>query len=159
MYLSTFYGIMLPYRIKVSRFNNMSNSKEAQKNILNEHVFYLHCFWITYPHFVTFFTLPIASITWRSNTWFSLVMSIFRHHLCLFYILKVSTIIIMVLAFFNILIIMCFVCIGYFHVNHDNWTDPPGFFAHGFTGVSNFVLWTWILWSNYTHAILLICYP
>ncbi|XP_053379075.1 cationic amino acid transporter 2-like isoform X2 [Mercenaria mercenaria] len=48
---------------------------------------------------------------------------------------KVSTVLMMVLTFFNILIVMCFVCIGYFHVKHDNWTEPPGFFAHGFTGV------------------------
>ncbi|XP_060571804.1 cationic amino acid transporter 2-like isoform X2 [Ruditapes philippinarum] len=48
---------------------------------------------------------------------------------------RLSTVLLMVLTFFNILIVMCFVCIGYFHVKHDNWTEPPGFFAHGFTGV------------------------
>ena len=39
------------------------------------------------------------------------------------------------LVFLNILIILCFVCVGYFHVEHKNWTDPPGFFSHGFSGV------------------------
>ncbi|KAL4221591.1 hypothetical protein ACF0H5_019848 [Mactra antiquata] len=48
---------------------------------------------------------------------------------------KLTSVILLVLAFFNILIILCLVCIGYFHVKHENWTNPPGFFAHGFSGV------------------------
>ncbi|WAR14516.1 SL7A1-like protein [Mya arenaria] len=41
----------------------------------------------------------------------------------------------MALVFLSVLITTCFVCIGYFHVDHNNWTEPPGFFHHGFSGV------------------------
>ena len=56
-----------------------------------------------------------------------------------------------VLVFFNILVILCFVCVGYFHVEHSNWTDPPGFFSHGFSGVSILCLAAMI---NFMHLIL-----
>ena len=56
-------------------------------------------------------------------------------HLCSF-CFQLSTVNTIMLAFLNLLIVACFVCIGYFHVKHENWTDSPGFFAHGFPGVS-----------------------
>ncbi|XP_052284329.1 cationic amino acid transporter 3-like isoform X2 [Dreissena polymorpha] len=48
---------------------------------------------------------------------------------------KYTVIVSMVLVLLNGLIIMCFVCIGYLHVDHNNWTGGLGFFAHGFSGV------------------------
>ena len=35
----------------------------------------------------------------------------------------------------NLLIIMVIIGIGVFNADGRNWTDPPGFFPHGFRGV------------------------
>ncbi|KAK3590817.1 hypothetical protein CHS0354_038704 [Potamilus streckersoni] len=40
-----------------------------------------------------------------------------------------------VLMLMNILVVLCFICLGFFHVRHENWTDSPGFFSHGSRGV------------------------
>ncbi|XP_060069819.1 cationic amino acid transporter 2-like [Ylistrum balloti] len=48
---------------------------------------------------------------------------------------KVSAVISCIFTFINGLVILCLMCVGFFHVRHENWTDPPGFFPYGFTGV------------------------
>ncbi|XP_005113131.1 cationic amino acid transporter 3-like [Aplysia californica] len=33
------------------------------------------------------------------------------------------------------LVVLAFICVGFFHVDSINWNSPPGFFAHGFSGI------------------------
>ncbi|XP_076452172.1 uncharacterized protein LOC143287774 [Babylonia areolata] len=48
---------------------------------------------------------------------------------------KVFSFLTCTLSALSMLVLMAFVCVGYFHVQPHNWTQPPGFFTHGFTGV------------------------
>ncbi|KAL5014297.1 hypothetical protein ScPMuIL_008567 [Solemya velum] len=48
---------------------------------------------------------------------------------------KVSSIATSVFTILNVLVVLSLVCVGFFHVEHENWTDPPGFFPYGFSGV------------------------
>ncbi|KAL3861037.1 hypothetical protein ACJMK2_007128 [Sinanodonta woodiana] len=48
---------------------------------------------------------------------------------------KAMTSVNIVLMVINILVVLCFICLGFFHVRHENWTNPPGFFPHGSRGV------------------------
>ena len=48
---------------------------------------------------------------------------------------QMSSVISFVLTILNILVICCIICVGIFHVDRKNWTDPPGFFPFGFRGV------------------------
>ncbi|KAL8588302.1 hypothetical protein ACOMHN_049080 [Nucella lapillus] len=41
------------------------------------------------------------------------------------------------LSALSVLVLMAFVCVGYFHVQPHNWTQPPGFFTHGFSGTAD----------------------
>ncbi|CAL1531177.1 unnamed protein product [Lymnaea stagnalis] len=33
------------------------------------------------------------------------------------------------------LVVLAFICVGFFHVDANNWNSSPGFFAHGFGGI------------------------
>ena len=83
----------------------------------------------------------------NSSGWHSPLGKYELNELILF---QISSRINLLLVFINILVILCFVCVGYFHVEHENWTDPPGFFAHGFPGVGIFIL----IFSQRQHIIL-----
>ncbi|CAG2236569.1 unnamed protein product [Mytilus edulis] len=48
---------------------------------------------------------------------------------------KASTLLSFILTTMNGLVIICIICVGIFHVRHENWTDPPGFFPFGLTGI------------------------
>ena len=41
-----------------------------------------------------------------------------------------------VFTLMNVLVVACIICVGFFHVNSQNWTAAPGFFPQGATGVS-----------------------
>lgn len=45
-------------------------------------------------------------------------------------------ILVFVLTIVSVLVISAIVCVGFFHVDSQNWKEPPGFFANGMLGVS-----------------------
>ena len=52
-----------------------------------------------------------------------------------YFVLKVSTVINCVLCILGGVIVFCIICVGFFHVNHDNWTGEEDFFRFGIQGV------------------------
>ena len=50
-------------------------------------------------------------------------------------VFQAFSVITFVLTVLSGFVLMAIVCVGYFHVQAHNWTQPPGFFAHGFSGV------------------------
>ncbi|CAG5131501.1 unnamed protein product, partial [Candidula unifasciata] len=40
-----------------------------------------------------------------------------------------------ILMCFSGLVVLAFICVGFFHVDAKNWNSPPGFFARGFGGI------------------------
>ncbi|KAK7497980.1 hypothetical protein BaRGS_00010851 [Batillaria attramentaria] len=48
---------------------------------------------------------------------------------------KAFSVISFVLTVLSGFVLLAFVCVGYFHVQEHNWTQPPGFFANGFRGM------------------------
>lgn len=49
---------------------------------------------------------------------------------------QVSTVLNCVLCIMGGVIVFCIICVGFFHVNHENWTGDESFFKFGVQGVS-----------------------
>lgn len=48
---------------------------------------------------------------------------------------KVTSVTSCVFTLFNVVVVACIICVGFFHVNSQNWTAAPGFFPEGATGI------------------------
>ncbi|KAK3105108.1 hypothetical protein FSP39_017392 [Pinctada imbricata] len=47
---------------------------------------------------------------------------------------NVTSAIAIILTTLSVFMTFCIICVGFFHVKHENWTDPPGFFPNGLQG-------------------------
>ncbi|XP_014789344.1 cationic amino acid transporter 3 isoform X1 [Octopus bimaculoides] len=48
---------------------------------------------------------------------------------------KVTSVVSCVCSLLNVVVVACIICVGFFHVNSQNWTAHPGFFPEGITGI------------------------
>ncbi|GAB1605932.1 cationic amino acid transporter 3-like [Argonauta hians] len=48
---------------------------------------------------------------------------------------KVTSVISCICCLLNVVVVACIICVGFFHVNSQNWTAHPGFFPEGITGI------------------------
>ncbi|KAK6175528.1 hypothetical protein SNE40_013975 [Patella caerulea] len=81
------------------------------------------------------------TITWHQQSWIleetpdiPAALVVLVSTLFLLLSVKVYAVIVFILGVCSSLVIISFVCVGFFHVQSDNWTHPPGFFPNGFSG-------------------------
>ncbi|PVD35428.1 hypothetical protein C0Q70_02390 [Pomacea canaliculata] len=65
---------------------------------------------------------------------------------------KAFSVLMFVLTALSGLVLMAFVSVGYFHVQAHNWTQPPGFFANGLSGMMSGAALLVAMFSGLNHV-------